>query len=68
MSKHNLLLTINPASRRKACFPGNCMRRTAAMNIAFRRDGGYHSLNQPFSGINTSIDIEKQREWSGEMI
>ncbi|KYN00995.1 hypothetical protein ALC62_08221 [Cyphomyrmex costatus] len=33
--------------------------------FAFRRDDEYHSLSQPFSGINTSIDTEKQRERSG---
>lgn len=35
MSKHNLPVTINLASRRKACFPGDCMRRTAAMSLLF---------------------------------
>lgn len=34
MSKRNLPLTINPASRRKACFPEDCMR-TATMSLLF---------------------------------
>ena len=43
-------------------FSGRLHATNSSDEFAFRRDDGYHSLSQPFNGINTSIDIEKQVE------